>query len=90
MKPSLIQAGRSYTNKSGRSERKVLELGANVKVGWLGAPETEPVGEPGVRYIDRRMGNTFYGEKSGKRPQTMYLSAFASWAAHVVPEGEEA
>lgn len=90
MKKDAIVAGRSYLNKSGRSERKVLDMGPHVAVDWLGYDTTEPKGEPGVRYIDRRMGNTYYGEKSGKKPQTMYLSAFASWASQIVPEGQEA
>ncbi|KQM37919.1 hypothetical protein [Sphingomonas sp. Leaf10] len=90
MKKSAIVPGRSYLNKSGRSERKVLDVGPHVAVDWCGDDATEPKGEPGVQYIDRRMGKTIYGPGSGKRAQTMYLSTFASWASQIVPEGQEA
>lgn len=90
MRPEDIKKGRSYINKSGRSERKVLHIGADIKVRWSGSKETEPVGEPGVLYVDTRMGKTFYGESSGKRPMALYLSAFAAWAKSEVPEGQAA
>jgi hypothetical protein len=88
MKPDLIVAGRSYTNASGRAERHVLEISEHVRVRWMGDDETEPKGEPGVRYVDTRLGNTFYGSRRGE--MVLYLSAFASWAKHVVAAGEEA
>ncbi len=90
MKKTEIKAGTSYTNKSGRSERLVLDVGPHVHVRWLGSDSTEPTGEDGVLFVDTRMGKTIYGEGSGKRATSMYVSAFSSWAARAVPDGKDA
>ncbi|GLR83052.1 hypothetical protein HUE56_30015 (plasmid) [Azospirillum oryzae] len=73
-----ITAGRSYVNKSGRTERLVVEVGHHVPVQWLGSPETEPRGEPAVLYRQVRNGKTVYKEPG---EYSMYLSAFRNWAA---------
>lgn len=85
MKSDQIQAGSAYVNKSGRSERAVLAVGTHIKPEWLGDEKTEPQGEPGVVYIQTRLGNTYYGSQP---PRIVYLSAFASWASRKLTESQ--
>jgi hypothetical protein len=80
MKKESIVAGASYTNASGRAERRVLAIGADIPVRWFGDDATEPKGELVVRYVDTRMGKTVYEGPTAKPERTMYISAFASWA----------
>lgn len=82
MKQSDIQVGRSYVNKSGRTERRVLEISAALCVTWYGAPETEPKGEAKVRFVHVHTGNTVYRKPN---EAVCYLSAFARWADRETP-----
>lgn len=89
MKPAEIEKDRSYLNKSGRAERRVLDIGAHVAVRWLGDDASEPVGEAGVRYVDVRLGKTAYAKNGELAERTMYLSSFADWSKSSVPDGRE-
>lgn len=88
MTPEQIKAGRAYTSTTGRNERYVLEVGPGVRVCWNGSKDTEPQGEPGVRFLDTRSGKVHHGSSKGER--TLYLSAFAAWAQMEVKQGREA
>lgn len=90
MKPSEIVPNRSYVNKSGRSERRVLDAGPHVEFCWLGYKDNAPENEPGVAYRDTRLGKTYYGRSSGKKVRRTSLTAFARWAARAIRDEEAA
>ena len=85
MKPNDIKIGKSYVNKSGRSERFVIDIGGHVKAYWHSDSEP-PADKIGVMFVDTRMGKTVYSEKSGKSPSCFYISSFAQWAKAELPD----
>jgi len=80
MKPENITPGKSYLNRSGRTERAVLNLTRKGDFDWFGrGPKPD---EPGVVYQDTRNGKTKYASPAIR---SMCLSSFAKWAESEAP-----
>ena len=79
-----VVAGRHYLNASGRTERRVVDVGPHVEFRWLGAGPAPK--EDGVLYEDVRLGKTVYTDR---KPISTGITSFRRWAHRMVPEGKE-